>query len=297
MIRLLKPALTAGLVLLSASVATAQDRPSIVTVNYPLQYLAERLVGDTAEVVFPVPKGTDPSFWRPSIADISTVQSADLIVLNGAGFATWIDRVSLPRSKLVNTSAAIEDRFIVTESITHAHGDGGSHSHEGLASYTWLDPLLAIAQADAIAAGITARGLAPADEVEARLNDLKADLLALDTNAKNALAGLQYISIVATHPRYQYFAQSYGLSISALEWDAGAMPTQDEIDALRKLVAETGARVMIWEAEPPAAAYQITSELGLQNVVFETLAHQVEGRTFTEVFADALAALAEAAAR
>ena len=34
-------------------------------------------------------------------------QGADLILLNGATYAKWIDRVTLPASKLVDTSAAL----------------------------------------------------------------------------------------------------------------------------------------------------------------------------------------------
>lgn len=60
----------------------------------------------------------NPSFWRPSISDISGIQSADLALLNGAGFATWVDRASLPRSKGMNTSTDIEEQFVATESLT-----------------------------------------------------------------------------------------------------------------------------------------------------------------------------------
>ena len=133
------------LAFLAATALIAEDRKHIVVVNYALQYFAERLTEGSVDVDFPVPRDVDPAFWRPAIADISRIQSADLILLNGAGFATWIDRVSLPRARVVNTSAAIEDKFIVTESITHSHGEGGAHSHEGLASYLWLDPSLAAA--------------------------------------------------------------------------------------------------------------------------------------------------------
>lgn len=275
-----------------ATLTSAQERPRIVTVNYPLQYIAEQLLGDAAEVVMPVPADVDPSFWRPSISDISDIQSADLILLNGAGFATWVDRVSLPRSKIVNTCAAIEDQFIVTESITHSHGEGDEHSHEGLASYTWLDPSIAIAQAEAVAAAITARDLAPAAEVESRLVALRSEFEALDMQAKSALAGLTDVPMIATHPRYQYFARRYDLSIAALEWEAGAMPTDAEIADLQAKIGETGARVLIWEAEPPAAAFEITAALGLQNVVFPTLAHGVEGFSFAQVYDQAIAAVA-----
>ncbi|PXW71038.1 zinc transport system substrate-binding protein [Loktanella sp. PT4BL] len=291
---LLRPFLAVVLTLLAANPVAAQDRSRVVAVNYPLQYFAERLAGDEAEVIFPVPADVDPSFWRPSIADISTIQSADLILLNGAGFATWVDRVSLPRAKVVNSTAAIEDQFIRTESITHSHGDGDEHSHEGLASYTWLDPILAIAQAEAVAAAITARGIAPDDAVATRLDALRADLAELDRQATGAFDGMQDIAMIATHPRYQYLAQRYGLSISSLEWEAGAMPTEAEQADLVALAAQTGAQVLIWEAAPPAEAFAVAAELGLANIVFPTLAQGVDDQTYIQAIANALTAISEA---
>lgn len=283
--------------ILAATLTQAQDGPRVVAVNFPLQYFAEQLVGDAAEVDFPVPVDVDPAFWRPSISDISAIQSADLVLLNGAGFATWVDRVSLSRAKLVDTSTSIEDRFIVTESITHSHGEGTEHSHAGLASYTWLDLSLAIAQAEAVAAAIGGRGIAPAKDVEKRLTALRSELNALDADTATALAGLAGVRMIATHPRYQYFARRYGLSIDALEWDAGAMPTAAEIAGLQSLVEASGASVLIWEAEPPEAAFEVTSNLGLQNVVFPTLAQGMEDRTFPDAFAQAIAAMSEIVAK
>lgn len=280
---------------LSAAVsAVAQDRPRVIAVNHALQVFADRLLGDSAEVVFPVPAEVDPSFWRPSISDISMIQSADMILLNGAGFATWVDRVSLPRSRLVNTTAAIKDRFIVTESITHSHGDGGEHSHEGLASYTWLDPVLATAQAEAIASAILARDLAPAEAVAERLTALKADLEALDAQAKTLLSVAQGVPLIASHPRYQYLARRYDLTMTSLEWDAGAAPTADELDSLKALVANTGAKVLLWEAEPPASAFDAVAELGLESVVFPPLARVPSSDAFFVSLKSSLTALADA---
>lgn len=293
--RFLKPLIAAGLTAIAPHFAMAQDASRIVAVNYALQYLTERLVGDTTQVVLPVPQDVDPSFWRPSIADISTIQSADLIVLNGAGFATWTDRVSLPRAKVVNTTAAIEDQFIITESITHSHGEGDTHSHEGLASYTWLDPKLAMAQADAIAAAVVRRKLAGADDVDKRLAALKADLEALDADLLDGLAGMQDIAIIATHPRYQYFARRYGLSITSMEWEAGLMPTPDEFADLQARVDQTGARILIWEAEPPQAAIDAALSKGLLSTTFAPLAHADGERAFLETLVEAANQLSQAA--
>lgn len=287
--------LLATWLILAANVASAQNTARVVAVNYPLQYMAERLLGDSAEVSFPVPADVDPSFWRPSIADISMIQSADLILLNGAGFAAWVDRVSLPRSKIVNTSAAIEDQFIITESITHSHGDGGEHSHEGLASYIWLDPTLAVAQAEAVAAAITARNLAPEDDVAVRLDALRADFAAMDAETQKLLGNLQDVTIIATHPRYEYLARRYGLTVRSVEWDAGAIPSEAEVADLQALVDETKAEILLWEAAPADGAFQITADIGLRNIVFAPLAHSVEGRTYIEAFTTAVSEMAKAA--
>jgi zinc transport system substrate-binding protein len=280
---------------LSANATLAQDRPRVVAVNQALHEFAKHLLDGAAEVVFPVPEAVDPSFWRPSIADISMIQSADLILLNGAGFATWIDRVSLPRSRVVNTSAEIEDQFIVTESITHSHGDGGEHSHEGIASYTWLDPMLAIAQAEAIAEAVIARDLADAGDVETRLAALRTDLTDLDETLRETVSGLERVAMIATHPRYQYFARRYGLTISSLEWDAGAMPSEDQLADLERLSDELDARILIWEAQPPQEATERASALGLESVIFEPWASRGAGDSFIEAYKDAVSKLSDAA--
>ena len=283
------------LALFTAQSLMADERPQIVAVNYPLAYFAERLIGDDADINFPVPQDVDPSFWRPGIADISAAQAADLILLNGASFATWIDRVSLPRSRLVNTSSALTDAFIQTESITHSHGDGGEHSHEGVASYLWLDPTLAKGQAEAIAAAIARRDLAPANDIYARLERLGVELDALDSATRDSLAPLSDTAMIATHPRYQYFARRNGLTIASLEWDAGAAPTKEELADLTSLMTETDARILIWEAEPPQAALQATQELGLVNVVFPTMVHAPSDVDYLDAFEASVTDLIEAA--
>ena len=50
------------LLLINVSVP-AEDKPVVYTVNYPLQYFAERIAGDLVEVVLPVPADIDPAFW------------------------------------------------------------------------------------------------------------------------------------------------------------------------------------------------------------------------------------------
>ena len=57
-------------VMLVGQVAAEGGRLTVYTVNYPLQYLAQRIAGEHAEVVFPAPGDVDPAFWQPSAEDI-----------------------------------------------------------------------------------------------------------------------------------------------------------------------------------------------------------------------------------
>ena len=282
--------LALGLVLL-ASAATAQDRPVIATVNYPLAWMAERLGGDAVEVLFPVPPGRDPSFWRPGLSDIAAIQKADLIALNGAGFATWTTRTSLPRSRLVDTSASLADAFISTRSVTHSHGADGEHSHTGTASYTWLDFAQAAQQAEALAAAMQRRLPDLRDQVDEALPPLLADLQSLDDAARDSLSALAGNTILATHPRYQYFARAYDLEISALEWDAGAMPDEQQWQDLQDMMARTGATLLIWDAAPPSDAVDRATQMGLRSLVFAPLAGRPADGDFLSVMNAQIVAL------
>lgn len=274
--------------------AAAQDRPVVVAVNAPLAHFAERLAGDEAEVVMPVPEDRDPATWRPGVAEIGRVQSADLILLNGAGFAAWTERATLPRARTVDTGRALADALIETEAVTHSHGADGEHSHAATASFTWLDQEQAAVQARAVAEALERAGLVEPAEIEARLAALEADLAALDARAE-ALAPLAEDRVlIATHPRYQYLSRAYGLDVRALDWDAGAAPGPEQLDALAAMVAETGATVLMWEAEPPQEARRAVADLGLADVVFPTLASLPEGVEYGAAFGRAVDDLAAA---
>lgn len=275
-----------------AGPSLAQERPVVAVVSYPLAWMAERLGGDQIEVLFPVPPGRDPSFWRPGLSEIAAIQQADVIALNGAGFATWTTRTALPRSRLVDTSAALAEAYITTESVTHSHGADGEHSHTGIASYTWLDFGQAARQAEALASAMQRRIPAVRDTVEETRVSLVSELEALDTEARALLADLNGTPIIATHPRYQYFARAYGLDIAALEWEAGAMPDDAQWDSLQDLVARSGASVLIWEAAPPPEAIERAAGMGLSSVVFAPLATQPASGEFMSIMRDQIAALA-----
>ena len=92
----------------------------VVAVNYPLQFFAERIGGEHVKVILPVPADEDPADWRPAGEQarefIAKTQKADLILLNGAGYAKWIKYGSWSEAQLVHTSPVAQSGSTVPKS-------------------------------------------------------------------------------------------------------------------------------------------------------------------------------------
>ena len=220
--------------LMSAYSGMAGANPvRVAAVNAPLADFAQRIAGDRAQIVYPVPEGADPAFWRPAVKDISAIQQADLILLNGADFAAWTSKASLPRSRTVNTSGAFADDYITTSGgVTHSHGADGEHSHKGLASLTWLDLSQAARQIQAIGQALARRDGAGAEAYRDGAGRLAQDLQVLHTRAAAAAEPFRGTPVLASHPGLEYFARAYGLTLTTLDWPAGDAPTAAQLSAL-----------------------------------------------------------------
>ena len=251
------------------------EKPSVGVVNYPLKYFVERIAGDEVDVLFPVPAEVDPAYWRPEAEDVAAYQHADLILLNGASYAKWVDFVTLPGSRIVNTSARFTDRLIpVEDATTHSHGPGLEHGHGTVAFTTWLDPMLAIEHAssvrDALAALLPDLGAL----FDQNLTVLSDDLFNLHEKFEELTHEFEGAPILASHPVYQYFARCYGLNLRSVHWEPGQIPDQKEWRDLDRILDEHPATWMIWEAQPQQETRDRLTKRGIQCVVFETCGNE-----------------------
>ena len=271
------------------------SRLIVVVVNYPLAYMAERIGGDLVRVDYPVPDGTDPAFWRPTPDDIGRIQAADLILLNGAGYAKWTVTATLPESKIVVTSEAVEDRYItVAGSVQHTHGPEGEHSHGEVAFTTWLDPTIAIAQATAVAEAL--KGLRPAEResIQINLERLIVDLEELDRDLAQAFARLPSRALLASHPVYQYLARRYDLQLSSVHFEPDEAPSEQAWSDLERMRARGGANVMLWEAEPLPQTRERLASMGLQLVLFSAAGSLPDSGDYFSVMRDNVSNLRQA---
>ncbi|MFK5922778.1 MAG: metal ABC transporter substrate-binding protein [Verrucomicrobiota bacterium] len=248
--------------------------------NYPLAYFARRLSADPGQIYFPKISG-DPAFWQPTAEDISIVQQCNPLILNGATYEKWLNTVTVPRRRIVDTSASFQDQWINIENeVTHQHGPKGPHSHNGIVFTTWIDLSLAARQAQSLAGALDPT--ANPDWAH-HLKSLISDLDGLDTKLKKLTNNKPQLQLVASHPIYQYFARAYNLDIQAVLWEPDVYPDEEQWQALEKILTTHPAQWMIWEGPPLEKSVQRLKKMGLGSVVFEPCANQPGSGDFLSV--------------
>ena len=281
--------------LFTASVSHAFPKDGVVyTVNYPLQYFAEAIAGDDLDVVFPAPPDVDPADWTPDVDTLIDYQAADLILLNGAGYAEWTKGVYLARSRLVDTSASFKDRLIAEESdqVPHVHGPTGAEVQGAAVAFTtWLDLSLSRAQAEAVRDAMVARWPDHAAAFAQRHAVLDAELATLDAALSEALTPLRGIRVLASHPVYQYLGRRYGLDMTSVHWEPDLTPPPEEWAALDALLGQRAATVMLWEGEPTQETRVALQARGLRVAVFPTLSNRPPEEDFVSILRAAIDAL------
>jgi zinc transport system substrate-binding protein len=246
------------------------DKLTVYVVNYPLKYFAERIGGEYVTVVFPAPADEDPAFWVPDVNTISAYQKADLILLNGATYAKWVEKVTLPRSRLVNTSRSFKGQYIRIEgAVTHSHGSEGEHAHEGVAFTTWLDFDFAAKQAKAIAKALTRKNPDLRETLQKNYKALERDLVLIDKNIKTIVSKNPSKQLIGSHPVYDYFTRRYGLNMKSVHWEPDEIPSNEQWAELQAILKSFPAKWMIWEGNPIKEPVAKLKSIGINSLVFD----------------------------
>lgn len=265
--------------------ARGESAERVVATSFlPTAYFAERIAGGCFRVECLCPREEDPALWKPSREVLERFQRASLVVLNGAGYETWAASAALAPSRVVDTSAELAGELLVLPGVTHNHGAGGVHSHEGTDGHTWMDPRNAAVQAAAIRDACVRRWPEEAAAFEAGYEGLRADLMRLDARLAGATEAVKGARMFASHPAYGYIARRYGWRVVDVDAPPDVELTAEQWAAVGDAMRRNGEgpRVLLFEEEPrPATRERLRSEWGAEAVVFDPCERGGEG-TYVE---------------
>ncbi len=246
----------------------------IIATNYPLYFFAESIGGKGIDVLLPMSEDIDPAFWNPTIDDVVAMQKAEVILLNGSGYESWLNKVALDESRLVDTSASFVDDLVATEQTTHSHGLEGEHSHGAFAFTTWLDFTLAEQQMRAVEKALSDLQPENVEHIAQNAQRLTEQLLELDQHMRLAGEQLKGQPILYSHSVYQYLQRRYVLNGVALHWEPDVFPSDEQWLELDELLQTHAATIMLWEDIPVANTVEKLADRGIQVAVFNPTANR-----------------------
>lgn len=237
-------------------------RIAILTTFAPVHCFALNVAGDAANVSVLVPPNAGPHDYSFSPADIQKIAKADVLIMNGVGLESWLQRgiKSAGRKDLlvVDTSGGIN--LITGLDVrplpgVHSEPDpdaGGPNPH------IWLSPINAIKQVENIRDALVSRDLANAETYRANADAFIKRLNDLDAQIRTATGSLPNKNLITFHDTFPYFARDYGFHVVAtFEEFPGKEPSPRAIEQLRKIIAAGNVSALFSEPQYSPKAMQV----------------------------------------
>lgn len=232
--------------------------------------IAEQVAGGNATVTAVISDPTaDPHSYEASPADAAAVAAADLVVYNGGGYDSFVDR-ALGAADPVPVVRAVDEFARVTGQAPPGHsdgdGEGASHGHAhddhaaGTNEHVWFSPATAAAVAERLAADLAS--IDPGNAEEYRGNARRfADALAPLEARLHAIHDRGRVTYAQTERIGAHLFDAAGLVdrtprgfLSSIEDDTD--PSAADLAATRDLITERQVAFLAFntQTETPVTA-------------------------------------------
>ena len=288
-VALLSSVVLSGCAAFTDDSATSADGVQVAAAFYPLQYVADRVAGDHAEVENLTAPGGEPHDLELNPTETADVARADL-VLYQRGFQPAVDDAVDE-----NAGGELLDTAKIVDLVPFR--DHGVDSDE-LDPHFWQDPLLLADVGDAVAKKLGEVDPDHADDYDANAAALRADLEQLDSAYTSGLADCQRDTVVVSHDAFGYL-QRYGIKMDAiLGLSPDSEPTPADLARLQDVIRTQGITTVFSETlQSPETADSLANDMGVQSKVLdpiEGLSDETADEDYLSLMRSNLSAIEEA---
>lgn len=218
-----------------ADTSSNGELPTIVVTTNILGDIVTQAVGDLAEVEVVMPVGADPHDFAPSARQAESMENADLLVTNGAGFEEGMREVI----EQVESSGTPVFSFADQVELIEFSGEG----HIGDDPHIWNDPSRMITAVEAFGVEFASLGGVDAAAVEAQVQSYVDELTALDAEMEDTLSTIpaEQRVLVTNHVVFGYFADRFSFEVVGAvipSSTTNAEPSTAEVEALVALIEQ-----------------------------------------------------------
>jgi len=180
-----------------------------------------------------------------TVNDMKAIEKADVIVLNGAGFESFMDdALSSSDATVIDCSDGIS---LLPATGHHDHDHGHEAEQEHYDPHIWLDPARAMQMMENIASGMSTAHPGGSQQYSDNLTHISEEygfalpgkLAALATGHSSLSSVCTTPYLITFHDGFQYFADAFDLTLlKAIEEEEGAEASAAEIKEIVALIKE-----------------------------------------------------------
>ncbi len=237
-------------------------KPEVVASFYPLQYVAQRIVGDRATVSNLTAPGVEPHDVELSPRQVARISGASAVFYE-RGLQPAVDDAVKNNGPDHVVDAA--DAVHLRHDDSSGRGDADPHF--------WLDPTLLATAADAFTKEMGKADPGHRAEFEANNARLQADLRTLDDEFRTGLKDCTTRTLVVSHDAFEYLGARYDLDVHPIAGlSPDAEPSASHLAELADLIRSDKITTVFSERlASPKLADTLADDLGIRTEVLDPI--------------------------
>ena len=181
----------------SNNISNSSHKLTVVSSIFPIDEFVKKVGGDMIESSLIIPAGIEPHDFDPTISQIQTISSADVLVYNGLGIENWLTKIESAHK--IDASNGLNASYSDKRNMT-------------LDPHVWMDPLLAKKQVENIRDGLILIDPNNKNTYISNTKSFLADLDELDKTIRTQFESCKKKDFISFHNSFSYFAKRYGLT-------------------------------------------------------------------------------------
>lgn len=207
------------IILLSGCSSSSQDdiskeKLSIYTSIYPIQFLVERIGGDTVVTKTIFPPGVEAHSYEPTAKDMVSIAKSDAFIYMGGGMEGFSETIAsaLESEQVELIPLSANEELYEHSQTTEIHGAREEeHNHHDHNPHLWLDPIRMIRMGQSVKDVLIELNPDKRTIYEKNFNNLSNELKLLDKKFKETLQNKTNREILVSHAAYNYWEDRYGI--------------------------------------------------------------------------------------
>ena len=236
---------------------------NIVTTTTVFADIVSNVGGSHVTVTSLVPRNGDVHTFEPRPADIRTVASARLLVMNGLGLDAWLEK-TVTNAAVAGTPVLRLGENLPGVQLLPGEDAGTQNPH------LWMDVRYAELYVDRIADALKSVDAGHSADYDRLAAAYKARLETLDASVRSRIAIIPEANrkLVMFHDAFPYFAREYGIRIVGVAVEApGQDPSAGYTATLVQAIKAAGVKPIFSESQfPTKLVDQLAAETGVKVV-------------------------------